>query len=182
MCFILWRLFGYRQTNLRWSLLSRTARLCSSVRYLDDTNVNRSFSPLIFRDLAARNCLVRSSDDGILVKIGDFGLARMLTDQDYYRKTGEALLPVRWMAPESLLDAIFTSNSDIWFDLWLIFASMKSIQLFMIMFFRSFGIVLWEIITLGQVPYSPLSNQQVISLVTTTRGTLEKPNQCTQNL
>ncbi|CAF3612663.1 unnamed protein product [Rotaria sordida] len=117
----------------------------------------------VHRDLAARNCLVSSTniDNGkILVKIGDFGLARMLSQQDYYRKTGEALLPVRWMAPESLLDAIFTSNSDIW----------------------SFGIVLWEIITLGQVPYSPLNNQQVISLITTTRGTLEKPIQCTQAL
>lgn len=48
------------------------------------------------------------------MKIGDFGLARMLSQQDYYRKTGEALLPVRWMAPESLLDAIFTSQSDVW--------------------------------------------------------------------
>ncbi|CAF3364520.1 unnamed protein product [Rotaria sp. Silwood1] len=117
----------------------------------------------VHRDLAARNCLVSSTyiDKGkVLVKIGDFGLARMLSQQDYYRKTGEALLPVRWMAPESLLDAIFTSNSDIW----------------------SFGIVLWEIITLGQVPYSPLNNQQVISLITTTRGTLEKPIQCTQIL
>ncbi len=69
------------------------------------------------RDLAARNCLVSSSEmaDGkIIVKIGDFGLARMLSQQDYYRKTGEALLPVRWMAPESLLDALFTSHSDIW--------------------------------------------------------------------
>jgi len=55
-----------------------------------------------------------SLSDKILVKIGDFGLARMLSQQDYYRKTGEALLPVRWMAPESLLDAIFTSHSDIW--------------------------------------------------------------------
>jgi len=54
------------------------------------------------------------ADGKIIVKIGDFGLARMLSQQDYYRKTGEALLPVRWMAPESLLDALFTSHSDIW--------------------------------------------------------------------
>lgn len=47
---------------------------------------------------------------------------------------------------------------------------------------RSFGIVLWEIITLGQVPYTALNNQQVISLVTVARGTLEKPIQCTQAL
>ncbi|UJR27566.1 hypothetical protein I4U23_008847 [Adineta vaga] len=118
----------------------------------------------VHRDLAARNCLVSSLENKtngkMMVKIGDFGLARMLSQQDYYRKTGEALLPVRWMAPESLLDALFTSHSDIW----------------------SFGIVMWEIITLGQVPYSPLNNQQVISLVTTTRGTLQKPIQCTQTL
>ncbi|CAF0811487.1 unnamed protein product [Adineta steineri] len=117
----------------------------------------------VHRDLAARNCLVSSlgtTDEKIIVKIGDFGLARMLTQQDYYRKSGEALLPVRWMAPESLLDALFTSHSDVW----------------------SFGIVLWEIITLGQVPYSPMNNQQVITLITSTRGTLQKPVQCTQTL
>lgn len=96
-------------------MLSRRTWLCSSVHPSNWIRTKKKIDKLLFfcRDLAARNCLV-SFTEKILVKIGDFGLARMLSQQDYYRKTGEALLPVRWMAPESLLDAIFTSQSDVW--------------------------------------------------------------------
>jgi proto-oncogene tyrosine-protein kinase ROS len=66
------------------------------------------------RDLAARNCLVCVNGDRTIVKIGDFGLARDIYKNDYYRKEGEGLLPVRWMSPESLIDGIFTTPSDIW--------------------------------------------------------------------
>lgn len=69
------------------------------------------------RDLAARNCLVSVKEytsPSRVVKIGDFGLARDIYKNDYYRKTGEGLLPVRWMAPESLMDGIFTTQSDVW--------------------------------------------------------------------
>lgn len=48
------------------------------------------------------------------MKIGDFGLARDIYRNDYYHKAGEGLLPVRWMAPESLVDNIYTAHSDIW--------------------------------------------------------------------
>ncbi|EHB06662.1 Proto-oncogene tyrosine-protein kinase ROS [Heterocephalus glaber] len=70
----------------------------------------------IHRDLAARNCLVSVKDytsPSRIVKTGDFGLARDIYKNDYYRKRGEGLLPVRWMAPESLMDGIFTTQSDI---------------------------------------------------------------------
>ncbi len=67
------------------------------------------------RDLAARNCLVSSRDPSIRkVKIGDFGLARDIYKSDYYKKEGEGLLPVRWMSPESLIDGVFTTQSDVW--------------------------------------------------------------------
>ena len=52
-----------------------------------------------FRDLAARNCMV-SSD--FVVKVGDFGMAQDVYEKEYYRTEGRRLLPVRWMAPESL--------------------------------------------------------------------------------
>lgn len=69
----------------------------------------------VFRDLAARNCLVSSFNlSTMVVKIGDFGLARDIYKNDYYRKEGEGLLPVRWMSPESLVDGVFTTQSDIW--------------------------------------------------------------------
>lgn len=64
----------------------------------------------IHRDLAARNVLV--SDDCVL-KIADFGLAKDVHSNDYYRKKTEGRLPVRWMAPESLYHKVFTTQTDV---------------------------------------------------------------------
>ena len=90
----------------------------------------------IHRDLAARNCMVNKDR---VVKIGDFGMARDVYETEYYRKEGKGLLPVRWMAPESLRDGVFTSQSDVW----------------------SYGVVLWEMATLAEQPYQGLANDQV---------------------
>ena len=47
--------------------------------------------------------------------VADFGLAKDLYSQDYYRVEGERKLPVRWMAPEALLQGKFTIESDVWY-------------------------------------------------------------------
>lgn len=60
--------------------------------------------------------MISLTDRGHIVKIGDFGLARDIYKNDYYRKEGEGLLPVRWMSPESLIDGVFTTQSDVWYD------------------------------------------------------------------
>ncbi|VDO98424.1 unnamed protein product [Schistosoma margrebowiei] len=44
----------------------------------------------------------------------DFGLARDIYKNDYYRKRNEPKLPVRWMSPEAIRDGLFTTKSDVW--------------------------------------------------------------------
>ncbi|XP_046865864.1 tyrosine-protein kinase transmembrane receptor Ror isoform X2 [Drosophila willistoni] len=106
----------------------------------------------VHRDLAARNCLV---NDGLVVKISDFGLSRDIYSSDYYRVQSKSLLPVRWMPSESILYGKFTTESDIW----------------------SFGVVLWEIYSYGVQPYCGFSNQEVINLIRS-RQLLPCPEAC----
>ena len=51
----------------------------------------------------------------LIVKLADFGMARGVQENDYYRIAGQAVLPVRWLAPESLVYGVFTSASDVWY-------------------------------------------------------------------
>ena len=53
----------------------------------------------VHRDIACRNCLVNSTR---VVKLADFGMTRPMYENDYYRFSRKGMLPVRWMAPESL--------------------------------------------------------------------------------
>jgi serine/threonine protein kinase len=94
------------------------------------------------------------------VKIGDFGLSKEIYVHDYYRQVNnQKPLPIRWLSPESLLDGIFTTRSDVW----------------------SFGVVLYEIVTLGNQPYIGMDNQQVISYIKS-GGLLEMPSKCHSDL
>ncbi|XP_061846106.1 proto-oncogene tyrosine-protein kinase ROS [Colius striatus] len=152
---------GARKQKLQSPLLTMTDLLdicldiCKGCVYLEKMH-------FIHRDLAARNCLV--SEKGYesysrVVKIGDFGLARDIYKNDYYRKSGEGLLPVRWMAPESLIDGVFTNRSDVW----------------------AFGVLVWETLTLGQQPYPGFSNIEVLHHVRS-GGRLESPNNCPDDI
>ena len=65
----------------------------------------------VHRDLAARNVLVGPN---YVIKIGDFGLARDISTADLYlKKNKQSMLPLKWMAPESLFDKYYTSMSDV---------------------------------------------------------------------
>ncbi|XP_056875231.1 fibroblast growth factor receptor 1-A-like [Takifugu flavidus] len=110
----------------------------------------------IHRDLAARNVLV--TEDNVM-KIADFGLARDVHHIDYYKKTTNGRLPVKWMAPEALFDRIYTHQSDVW----------------------SFGVLLWEIFTLGGSPYPGVPVEELFKLLKEGHR-MEKPATSTQEL
>ncbi|ELU06196.1 hypothetical protein CAPTEDRAFT_136189, partial [Capitella teleta] len=110
----------------------------------------------IHRDLACRNCLVHVTKR---IKIGDFGMTRPMYDSDYYRFNKRGMLPVRWMAPESLTLGMFTPHSDIW----------------------SYGVLLYEIMTFGSFPYQGLSNKQVLEFVKV-GNTISVPAGCSELL
>lgn len=65
------------------------------------------------------------------------------------------MLPIKWMPPEAFLDGIFTSKTDVW----------------------SFGVLLWEIMSMGYMPYTGCTNRQVMQLVAS-GGRLEPPTNC----
>ncbi|XP_065835653.1 fibroblast growth factor receptor 3-like [Oscarella lobularis] len=113
----------------------------------------------VHRDLAARNVLVCA---GQRLKISDFGLAKDLQSAAYYRKTSRGgVIPFRWCAPEVLLYQTYSEYSDVW----------------------SYGIVLWEIATMGGTPYPGIPVEKLFHLLTGKSGyRLSQPRNCSKTL
>ncbi|XP_058461465.1 uncharacterized protein LOC131436643 isoform X3 [Malaya genurostris] len=111
------------------TLLLYSYQLSTALSYLESKK-------FVHRDIAARNVLVSSPT---CIKLADFGLSRWVEDQSYYTST-KGMLPIKWMAPESINFRRFTTASDVWM----------------------FGVCTWEILMLGVKPFQGIKNCDVI--------------------
>eukprot|EP00058_Branchiostoma_floridae_P015882 XP_002601370.1 hypothetical protein BRAFLDRAFT_82699 [Branchiostoma floridae] len=93
-----------------------------------------SSKQVIHRDLAARNVLLT---DSLIAKVADFGLSR---GEGIYEQTSKKAIPFRSTALEALTRRIYTTKSDVW----------------------SFGILLWEIVTIGGTPYCGMKSRTIL--------------------
>jgi anaplastic lymphoma kinase len=128
-----------RQNNKNWPVKLKVdcaLQVAWGLKYL---TVVKSF---VHRDVAARNVLVREDGGNLLCKVTDFGLSRDIYESNYYRfniNEKKALLPVKWLAIESMEDQIYNHRTDVW----------------------SFGVLLWEIFAMGMTPYPGVDNRAV---------------------
>merc|ERR1711918_269793 len=104
--------------------------VAAGMAYLESQNY-------IHRDLAARNVLV---GDNNIVKIADFGLARLIKEDEYEARVG-ARFPIKWTAPEAANYSRFSIKSDVW----------------------SFGVLITELVTYGRIPYPGMTNAEVLA-------------------
>ncbi|XP_036438435.1 tyrosine-protein kinase fynb isoform X3 [Colossoma macropomum] len=114
------------------NLVDMAAQVAGGMAYIERMNY-------IHRDLRSANILV---GDNLACKIADFGLARLIEDNEYTARQG-AKFPIKWTAPEAALYGRFTIKSDVW----------------------SFGILLTELVTKGRVPYPGMNNREVLEQV-----------------
>ncbi|VBB25353.1 unnamed protein product [Acanthocheilonema viteae] len=109
----------------------------------------------VHRDVAARNILVHDKTNA---KIGDFGLCRYIYRDSANYKSRGGRLPVKWMSPEAIKYYEFTMQSDVW----------------------SFGILMFEIITLGGTPYPGIQPDDMLEHLDA-GGRMDQPDNCPNN-
>ncbi|OAF71046.1 hypothetical protein A3Q56_01221 [Intoshia linei] len=140
-------LLAYLRDEKRGRNLSLTqmidiaAQVANGMSYLEERNY-------VHRDLRAANILI---GDNLVAKVADFGLARLMnkvlengqTDDDVYIANETTKFPIKWTAPEAALERRFSVKSDVW----------------------SFGILIYEIMTFGRIPYPGMSGAETLAKI-----------------
>ncbi|XP_029982098.1 tyrosine-protein kinase Lck [Sphaeramia orbicularis] len=130
------------------TLIDMSSQVADGMSFIEEKNY-------IHRDLRAANILVSHEQ---ICKIADFGLARLIEDNEYTAREGTKF-PIKWTSPEAINYGTFSIKSDVW----------------------SFGILLTEIVTYGRIPYPGMSNPEVIQNLD--RGyRMPKPENCPDSL
>ena len=119
-------------------LLNWSHGICKGMEYLASKNIMHG-------DLAARNILITklNNDERPLAKIGDFGLSKAFYENASYLKQERKDIPWRWMAVDYFETGMLTMTSDVW----------------------SFGVVLWEILSVGNHPYAGGDAEETIKKI-----------------
>ncbi|XP_070564651.1 tyrosine-protein kinase receptor Tie-1-like [Ptychodera flava] len=114
----------------------------------------------IHRDIACRNVLIM---EDYVAKIGDFGLSRDIYETGQYCTDKwsqvHGPLPLKWTAPEFLKLGVYDQKSDIW----------------------SYGVLLWEIVSLGETPFTNVAASELVNLLLEGKK-LGQPEMCTDRL
>lgn len=134
-----------------WELLDFAKQIANGMAFLAEEKI-------VHRDLAARNVLVCADETNRkTIKISDFGLSRDIHYDNVYIKQSPGRLPIKWMALESIKGREYTVQSDVW----------------------SYGILLYEIATLGDAPYPAVSVDFLTKYLDSGKR-MEKPPNCGQ--
>ena len=123
---------------------------------------------VVHRDLAIRNILVFLFDvqnwKNVLIKVTDYGLSLLINKGltggtsvvEIGTNSSNAAGPTRWMAPESIKRRAYSKQTDVW----------------------SFAVVLFEIWTLGMIPYHLIADDREVARVVLDGERLEQPDKC----
>lgn len=111
------------------ALLNWSTQIARGMAYLEERQI-------VHRDLAARNVLLFRPT---VVKITDFGLAKLLDCESNEYKAAGGKMPIKWLALECIQHRVFTSKSDVW----------------------AFGVTIWELLTFGERPYENIPARDV---------------------